>query len=146
MGEWLGKTQNPAIAGIGDVEITGRVDGQPDGGGEAGGAGLVAVAGGVIRNPVAEIRLADDNIGFLSGLQVAQVVEAEDAVIKRIGDVKMRGSRVEVDGESGFSTTACPQGEIELAAFDEIRSVEIQRVLPQDLGSGREGAVRVREN
>ena len=99
--------------------------------------GIVADAGGLVR-------LADHEIGSGTGLQRAQIFKAEDAVVGRIGHVEPRRIARGVKRHARIGRTG--EGEVEFAAFDEVRRVAIVTVLAQQTYGGRESVVRERQH
>ena len=72
---------------IGHVEIPGGIDHQRGWPVEPLLIGLVRVIRGVVDLRAEQVRLPDHEIGDLSVLHVREIVEAEDTIVQRVGNV-----------------------------------------------------------
>ena len=73
-----------------------------------------------------EIGLSDDDIGLGAGLDVPKVLESEDPVVARVGDVEVGRVGAEIHGDARLT-----RREVEFAALHQIRGAEIHGVLAE---------------
>ncbi len=142
VGERFGKSEDPAVAGIGDVQVSVRVHRKADRKEETGRVGRIGVVAWIVDQRLLKVGLTDDQIRFRARLNVAQVVVAQDAIVIGIRDVEMRRARGQIDGDSGVRRSGVRVLEIEFAPLDQVGGVEVHGILPEH--AGLQGRMRCR--